>query len=240
MNAAAHPKQPRRPERKAVLAPAEIRSGSVMERSALDAWEASAMRCVQQMVGNVVSIELELSRVAKLLRISSPPVEGKMDVRWWNDHGITRPVLVRWVKQRGGKLRPKKVDRISAVRRLGTSGINADEASALAKIARRLINERAKTVARLANFSKYTRTHVMGQQGLLSILAGDVEHHGQEILRKLVRRGYSVEGKYIDLVGATEWFDAKKIGLDDDARAAGGFALIEADDRLIEVDGDID
>lgn len=232
MKAAGHPKLTKKQRPKPNMSAADVRSGAIMDRAALDAWGAEAQSHVTQLVERVVVIERELSKVAKLIRISSPPVAGKVDVRWWNYNGITRPVLVRWIRQKGGRLRPKKIERLVAARRLGTSAINADASAALAKIARRLILERTKTVQRLVHIAKYTGIYLRGQQGLMGLIGGEVNLHGQEILRKLVRRGYSVEAKYIELVGAKEWFDAKEIGLDDDARVAGGFALIEADDRI--------
>jgi len=112
----------------------------------------------EQIFDTLREIELAIDEVREALLVSQPPVNKRIDIRWWSMKGfaetpLLHPTLVRWIRK-GNKAYPKPLKRLN-VRREGTSAINADQVVELVNIARDLIEVRQTLLKRL---------HIMRQQ----------------------------------------------------------------------------
>ena len=92
--------------------------------------EQALIEQVRSLFATLRAHEDIIDRTAVLLRMSQPPMFGKLDIRWWIFSGkdYRDPVMVRWVKSRIGKARPKPVERVARVRDQPGFKLNAEEA----------------------------------------------------------------------------------------------------------------
>lgn len=65
------------------------------------------VRNIGVLIKELQETESALQYAAVLLRYSQPPVEGKVDIRWWKMRGgdrVREPVLVSWRKAKRGRM----------------------------------------------------------------------------------------------------------------------------------------
>jgi len=70
---------------------------------------------IDRVYRNLAEIDGLIDRMAQVLRISQPPMFGKLDIRWWKDRtGSYRdPFGVRWMPTKLKKSKPVVVQRVS-------------------------------------------------------------------------------------------------------------------------------
>lgn len=155
-------------------------------------------RAVDEVTALLTQMERAIVLVDRELRVSQPPRQGKLGVRWWRPSAgrMRMPVLVEWWRARGvkGRWRARRVAQVRRDRILsdGSSGLCAENTYQLALVATRLIREYADLVselraieARLARLAK--------RFTLVRSLEGRVMAEHREIIRKLDGAGYDID-----------------------------------------------
>ena len=159
--------------------------------------ERAAVAALVERYAQLRRLERVISLVDRVLRVSQPPKDGKIGVRWWILGGRVgrMPVLVRWRQQINGRWRGVEIRSLNAAvfTDSGTSKINYAETVALAKLARELIVEHKKLsrdlglgqAARLRAVQVLTVRHGGWLQSLIGL------HH--RVVKNLERSGYDVD-----------------------------------------------
>lgn len=159
--------------------------------------ERLAVKSLTERYAQLRRLERLISLVDRVLRVSQPPKDGKIGVRWWKLGGRTNrmPVLVRWKRQVNGRWRGVAILALNAAvfTDSGTSKINYGETVALAKLARDLIAEHKKLAgdlgvgqaARLRTVQVLTVRHGGWLQSLIGL------HH--RVVKNLEHSGYDVD-----------------------------------------------
>lgn len=99
---------------------------------------------VDELVGLLTRLERAIVMTDRALRVSQPPIEGQLGIRWWvtrTGGGYRTPVLVTWKRVRGNRWRAKRLKRLRRdwIMRKGTASMNADHTYELAVVAQQLI-----------------------------------------------------------------------------------------------------
>ena len=143
--------------------------------------KSAAMERIERLTFNVEllgdqirAVDDAIHAVAKGLRISQPPMSGKLDVRWWKigRDGVREPVFVRWTLIRG-QMRSVRVKRIHfSPDGAGTFKINRDRTKRLVEIGQQLMGRRSVLMKRLADLA---RVLYKSDQGLMKIVTLEEE-----------------------------------------------------------------
>lgn len=159
--------------------------------------ERLAVKSLTERYAQLRRLERLISLVDRVLRVSQPPKDGKIGVRWWKLGGRASrmPVLVRWKQQINGRWRGVAIRSLNAAvfTDSGTSKINYTETVALAKLARDLIAEHKRLMgglglgqaARLRAVQVLTVRHGGWLQSVIGL------HH--RVVKNLERNGYDVD-----------------------------------------------
>ncbi len=159
--------------------------------------ERLALKSLTERYAQLRRLERLISLVDRVLRVSQPPKDGKIGVRWWRLGGRANrmPVLVRWKQQINGRWRGVAILSLNAAvfTDSGTSRINYAETVVLARLARDLIAEYKKLMvdlgfgqaARLRAVQVLTVRHGVWLQSLIGL------HH--RVVKNLERNGYEVD-----------------------------------------------
>ena len=159
--------------------------------------ERMAMKALAERYAQLRRLERLISLVDRVLRVSRPPKDGKIGVRWWRLGGRSNrmPVLVRCKQQINGRWRGEAILALNAAvfTDSGTSKINFAETVALARLARALIAEHKKLAGDLG-LGQAVRLRAVQVQaarhgGWLADLVG--LHH--RVVKNLDRNGYAVD-----------------------------------------------
>lgn len=150
------------------------------------------------LVGAVARTEGLLRLVDRTLRVSQPPVPGKIGVRWWKVQTwdtMRMPVLVTWHPVRGGRRwRAKVLKRVrrDRINRGGTAAVCADETYELARLAAALIRQYGVLRRALSTEQRRLKACRHAADAELSrVLASTLYQHGT-VVKKLLKAGYSI------------------------------------------------
>jgi len=143
-------------------------------------------------------LEERLVLVDRMLRVSQPPVPGKLGVRWWSRRGhdlYRRPVLVSWHPLRNGRWRSRAVaqvrrDRIS---RDGTAAMNAEMTYHLALAASRLIKAYSELARDLAKGGRELNKAHARTDALLRSTNATLRVSHRSVTKKLEAAGYEID-----------------------------------------------
>lgn len=167
-----------------------ISDGRVEARQASkDAMEAiqSGLRVLED---QLAAVDDAIHSVALALRVSQPPMSGKIDIRWWVTHGVRAPVLVRWEK-RGKHSFPKRLLRYDAKPPHENFRLNHERTVELVKTAQELIARRDSLLRSLANIKR-----AIAQQSPHTMWAVEMGERARQLryacADALVDAGYSV------------------------------------------------
>lgn len=170
------------------------RSSDVTNREVYAQEERALIEQVRTLFATLRAHEEVIDRTSLLLRMSQPSMFGKLDIRWWRFSGkdYRDPVLVRWVKSRIGRPRPKKAERVAGVRDIPQFQLNAEEAMDAVglfrsydkkrDVLRRKLWKIKHITARLAEYEPIVRNDHMLLEFLL-----------ERVGRKLLDAGYQMD-----------------------------------------------
>lgn len=111
-------------------------------------------------------MEERLVLIDRMLRISQPPMPGKLGLRWWSVRKTTPyrvPVLVSWHPLRSGRWRARRLAQVRRDRlnRVGTATMNLESTYQLALAASRLIKAYGELASALTKGGRdLNRCHV--------------------------------------------------------------------------------
>lgn len=153
--------------------------------------------CFAMLAGQLAEIENLLILIDRSLRVSQPPVPGKIGIRWWRtrSHDDLRwPVLVTWHPVgRRWRCRPLGQVRRDRINRKGSSALCADETYDLARSAALLIREytliRKRMQAGLRHLiaCRSNATTAVSQQRAVIL------YSHEQTVQKLLNEGYEVD-----------------------------------------------
>lgn len=153
----------------------------------------------------VRQVEGLLQLVDRALRVSQPPVPGKIGVRWWRLRGrdaMRMPVLVTWHPVHGGRrwrARLLKQVRRDRINRKGSAELCADETYDLARAAFQLIREYGRLRTELTGeLRRLKASHESTTDGLGQIRSMVLFSHAATV-KKLLNAGYEVDQATVDL-----------------------------------------
>lgn len=155
------------------------------------------------LAGQLAEIENLLVLVDRSLRVSQPPVPGKIGIRWWRtrSHDDLRwPVLVTWHPiGRQWRARPLAQVRRDRINRKGSAELCADETYDLARSAALLIREYTTIRKRM----QASLRHLIACRSSASSTVGQLRavilySHEQTVL-KLLNEGYEVDARTASL-----------------------------------------
>ncbi len=146
----------------------------------------------------LIELERQIARTGVVLRVSQPPADGKVDIRWWlmkGDAVYRTPILVQWVLTRVRRYKVKVPKRMN-VRTDGNFAVNAASTRVLVAHARDLIRARAQTLRRMRTLGMLLgRLNPQLSRSLaLSNDLVNMEH--ASIVRRLEDAGYVVEDQF--------------------------------------------
>ena len=182
------------------------RSGDGLENDVVFARRAQAVAtATAAVVARLDELERLLILIDRVLRVSQPPIIGKIGLRWWLRNGsdeIRHPVLVTWVRLRNGRWRSKRLPQVrrDRISKEGTSGMNHEETYHLALLASRLIKVYDGLVAQLGmSITALNRSHdKTGDSVKKAGMLIRVAH--KQVMTKLLNAGYEVDKDTMSLV----------------------------------------
>lgn len=159
-----------------------------------------AKKAVDELVALLVQIERAIVLVDRELRISQPPRQGKLGVRWWRNGGreMRMPVLIAWWRAQGrnGRWRARRVAQVRRDRipTDGSSGLCAENTYKLALLATRLIREYEGLTADLRAIQRQLERRAQ-RFALVRSLEDHVVAEHLDIIKKLDGAGYDVDAR---------------------------------------------
>lgn len=139
-----------------------------------------------------------IDMASDILRISQPPMIGKLGVRWWKLRGVTRyiePVLVRWMMQANKVMTPKRAIRFAA-KKGGRFEMNHKETELCLVILKQCLERRAELKKSLEACRK-----AMSNINTFSYFEYNarfqLEHARYTVAKKLLDAGYGVEERFL-------------------------------------------
>lgn len=152
--------------------------------------EAAAQRLGQ--------IEDRLVLLDRMLRVSQPPMPGKLGLRWWNVRTTTPyrvPVLVSWHRLRSGRWRARKLAQVRRDRlnRVGTATMNLEETYQLALAASRLIKAYVELASALAKGGRNLNKCHVKTDDLPTMTNATLRVDHRAVTGKLLAAGYEID-----------------------------------------------
>ncbi len=157
--------------------------------------QAAAMKALfDEQAELLIELEERIAQVGKVLRLSQPPADGKVDIRWWTLSRAAHrtPVLVKWVLTRMNRYKVKQPKRVD-VRTDGSFALNARETKVLVEHAQKLIAERAVMVLRFRDMLRDLARINQRVARELTLSYGLVDAEHTRIVKHLEDAGYVVE-----------------------------------------------
>lgn len=140
----------------------------------------------------------------QILRMTQPPVNGKIGVQWWLPRGgavVRLPVLIRWHVLRSGRWRARAIQRLrrDAIRSKGTSSVCADETYDVAVAVQETIAVYRALLTHMSQFPTRTRTRHAGSSIALERLESSLRLNHSFAVNKLLNAGYNLDANFRDL-----------------------------------------
>lgn len=187
------------PETQARDARREQLGGTGLEnRAYFTGLATAAAREAEAAARRLGEIEDRLVLLDRMLRVSQPPMPGKLGLRWWVVRGgapYRMPVLVSWHRLRSGRWRARKLAQVRRDRlnRVGTATMNLEATYQLALAANRLIKSYVELAAGLAKGGRdLNRCHAKTDELLNdATMVLRASHRG--VVRNLLLAGYEVD-----------------------------------------------
>lgn len=181
----------------------ELSGEVVLDGDAGETRRKGLVQAAERLTQLLERTERALVLTDRVLRISQPPIRGKIGIRWWRRSGKEAdrfPVLVTWQKARNGRWRAKPLRKVrdDRISRVGSSGLCADNTYRLAATAAKLIRYHATlrrhltaTLVKLRRAGAQYRTVDAAESAIVA------EH--RRVVAKLQGAGYTVDDKTLHL-----------------------------------------
>lgn len=167
-------------------------------RAYFTALAAAAAREAQAGAARLTVMEERLVLIDRMLRISQPPMLGKLGLRWWVVSANTPyrvPVLVSWHRLRNGRWRARKLAQVRRDRlnRVGTARMNVEATYQLALAASRLIKAYGELARALAKGGRdLNRCHVK-TDAAVTVANAMLRMTHMSVTDNLLAAGYEVD-----------------------------------------------
>lgn len=174
-------------------------------RAHFTAMATATARSAEAVAARLVLLEERLILLDRMLRVSQPPIIGKLGVRWWQRRGndpYRKPVLVSWHRLRNGRWRARPVSQVrrDRISREGTAAMNAEATYWLALSASRLIKAYGALAAGLSKGGRdLDKCHAKTERVLLDANAMLRVGH-MTVMRNLRAAGYEVDRYVMNLL----------------------------------------
>lgn len=161
---------------------------------------AEATRLVQELG----QVERLLSLTNEVLKVTQPPINGKLGVQWWQENGRNPwrdPVLVKWMRRRNGKKQAVRIKHLHPrlVRTAGTSKYGAEETLDLARMAVRLIAAYKEVRSDLLALCRLAARRRRAVVELLVEAPAAIAVNHEIVMEHLIAAGYDIDAKTMKL-----------------------------------------
>lgn len=176
----------------------DLLSGKTIENTAqMGERGALVRRMADEIVSELVRLERLIILADRTLRVSQPPIEGKLGVRWWLQSGkseVRMPELVTYHKNKAGQTSGRRVRRLhrDRIARTGTAALCADDTFTLAQAAGMMRKEYEWLKQTLDNVLRLAPSVSKRRDRISNIEAAVVEAH-THVVDTLIAAGYEVD-----------------------------------------------
>lgn len=153
----------------------------------------------------LVRIEELLVLTDRVLRVTQPPMPGKLGIRWWltrSDVPVRFPVLVSWQRLTSGRWRSKRVPQVRRDRlnRQGSAALNVEETYLVALMANRLIKSYTDLLSRLHAGAAGLNKAYWQTVKLFPDTEATLRLCHKDAVQKLLNAGYELDVDALELI----------------------------------------